>query len=139
MKDLYLTTLYKDFATKINSINTYIKRIEAETGNISQATYAWIGRLKKKYEILDNFQQTRQRAAPSSGFSLEVTQSGTTNNADNADLKGIDLEIADIANQVNYLFKKSQEELNFLVQSHNDLQDLLNNIDDQFKNLFDKM
>ena len=138
MKDEYLNILYKDFATKLHSVGVYNEKVQKETGQISQATYTLIGKLKAKYDILDKFQKTRQRAAPSSEFSLEVTHSGSPN-ADNSDIKSAEIEIDDIAHQVDYLFKKSEEELNFLLQSHNDLKNIINSIYDQFQNIFDKM
>jgi uncharacterized FlaG/YvyC family protein len=138
MQSDHLQTLYRDFATKVKSIATYLEKVKAETGEINQATYAFIGKLKKKYDTLEQFQQSRQHAIPSSQFSVEVPPS-QPNPTDDSSIQKADKEINDASEHINYLFQKSEKELNFLVQSFIDLQDLVKSIYENFGNAFEKM
>jgi hypothetical protein len=137
MNSQYLSTLYKDFETIVNSINIYIRKASERTNTISETTLLWLGKLKDKYEMLERFQKTRQHAMPSNQFSLEVTPPADP--ADDSDIKQVDKEIFDLSKQLNYLFQKSEDEMNFLVQSYVNLQNHINSMNKQFNELYDKM
>ena len=138
MTNTYLKTLYQDFSNKINSIRKYEEYLKNGLGEINQSALQWVGKLKEKYEILANFQKSRKRAVPSSNFAIEYPpDAGTT--TDNEDIQRVDGEINDLAEQINHLFKKAETQLNFLSQSYAGLQDLVNSVNDQYQNSFDKM
>lgn len=141
MNSQYLSALYNDFETKVESIHTYIKKSEDRTNEINKTAHVWLGKLKEKYEMLERFRKTRQHALPSNQFSLEVTPPADP--ADNSDIKNVDKEINDLSAQLNYLFQKSENETDFLVQSlfgaNNSLQEIVNGIYEQFQDLYDKM
>jgi len=138
MTSSYLTTLYQDFANKVRSVTKYNELLKNGTGEINQATYAWVGKLKEKYDILDKFQQSRQKSVPATEFSVEFSPSAIPS-ADNTDIKKADSEINDLSEKINYLFTKAEKELGFLTQSYEDLQNLVNKVWDQYQDLFDKM
>lgn len=133
----YLSTIFKDTETIINSIHKYIQRADERTDSISDTMLSWLGKMKEKHEMLERFQKTRQHALPSNQFSLEVTPPADP--ADNYDIKKVDKEIVDLASQLNYLFERSEEEMNFLVQSYVKLQNLINDMHKKFNELYDKM
>jgi hypothetical protein len=139
MTNEYLKTLYQDFAKKIKSIIKYIELTKNETGEIGQVTYAWIGKLRKKLEILEAFQKTRQHAVPATEFAIEQAAQPVDETKTNENIQAVDKEINDTSAQINYLFTKAEREVSFLVQSFQELQDLVNNIYDQFQDTFDKL
>jgi len=136
----YLNTLAKDFARKIKSVEKYIELIKNETGEINQITYTWLGRLKKKYEILDKFEKTRQHPVSATEFSVEQP-SNPKIDGDKAqeNIKDITGEINDLSGQLNHIFKRLAKETSFLLQTEQEIQDLINSIYDNFENLYDRM
>lgn len=133
----YLSTVFQDVETILNSIKVYIQKADKRTDGINTTMMSWLGKLKDKYEILERFQKTRQHALPSNQFSLEVTPPADP--ADNSDIKKVDKEIVDLSSQLNYLFIRSEEEMNFLVQSYIKLQNMINDMHKKFNELYDKM
>lgn len=134
----YLKTIFQDFARKVDSINRYIDIIKGETGSLNQSTLEWVGKLKKKYEILKKFQDSRQKSAPTTEFSVELPPNAKSPSNDE-DVKAIEAAINDSNEQLNYGFGKTLSHVQFLVQSFQDLEELVNQIYDYYDDMFGAM
>ena len=132
MSSSYVKTLYNDYSVKVKSIKKYLDKIENETGELTQATYEWIQNLQEKYKLLDEFEKTRVKM-PNSNFMLEPQGQTTVNEPDK--LKVIDTKVSQNAEQINYIFEKLGSEGQFLMQSFQDLQNIVNQIYDTWNDL----
>jgi chromosome segregation ATPase len=138
MSEQYLETLYKDFEIKLNSISTYLKRISDTTGNLNQLSKEWTYDLKKKFLLVQKYNSTKPKIAPSTHFSIElppeVNQEFTKAEKE---IKQVDLTINNNSEQINYTFQKANRDIKFLVQSYQDLQDIINKIYETYSEIIE--
>ncbi len=139
MDSSYLATLYKDFETKLISINKYLERLGSQSKDIKETTYEWIEYLGKKNKILTSFRQNKIKSVPTSQFVTEPNPSQANNMMDGDQLddniKEVETNISQTSKEINYRFMKVQKDIQFLVTSYNDLQSLINTIYDSWEEL----
>ena len=134
----YLKTLYTEFSNKVRSINKYLEKVKSETGDLNQSVFEWAGKLHDKYDALETFQQSRPHLPPVGDFAIENREQPQTM-TDDGSLKKIEREIVDCSEQINHQFEKTQRDVQFLVQTLQDLQDVVNQIYDKYESLYDAM
>lgn len=135
----YLKTMYRDYAIRVKSINTYLKMVKDETGEINQATYEWIGKRKNKFDILKKFQDSRQKSAPATEFAVELPPTMGEPPSNDEDIKKVDADIKNSEEQLNYAFEKTLKHLQFVVQSFQDLEDIVNKVGDYYDDMYGAM
>lgn len=125
----YLETLYQDFETKQNSIKVYLERIGNEAKDVDETTKEWATLLKRKNDSIEAFNKSRPKSVPTTQFSIEsLPDSGQIDSSAEKSIHDIDLAINNNSQQINYQFTKAQRDLQFLVTSFQDLQNLVNQI-----------
>jgi DNA repair exonuclease SbcCD ATPase subunit len=138
MSEQYLDTLYQDFEIKLNSINTYLKRLNDSAGSINQTSKEWAYDLKKKYEAVKNFNTNKPKSVPTTHFSIELPpDANDAYTTAEKEIKRIDNAINNSSQQINHIFQKSQKDLQFLVQSYQDLQNIINKIYDTWSSIIE--
>jgi hypothetical protein len=115
-----------------------LERLKSEIGDINQNVYEWGSKLNDKYEALANFQTTRPHTPPSGDFALE-NRSQPTNQSDDGSLKQLEQKVIDASEQINHLFLKTEKDAQFLVQTLQELQDVVNKVYDKYSALYDEM
>ena len=111
--------------------------IKEQENNMDKIVHEWTSALKDKYEILDNFQQSRPKTSIPGDFATE-DRSKPVENSD-SDLKSIDSKITDHSEQINFSFKKIEKYLQFLGTTFLDAQDTVNSIYDRYMEMYDNM
>jgi len=139
MDSSYLATLYKDFETKLISINKYLERLGSQSKDIKETTYEWIEYLGKKNKILTSFRKNKIKSIPNTQFSVEPHPAQANEIIDgeqlNDNIGEVETNISQTSKEINYRFMKVQKDIQFLVTSYNDLQSLINTIYDSWEEL----
>lgn len=138
MDSIYLKTLFVEFSNKIKSSLKYNERISGEIKDTNQQVFEWAGKLHEKFEALNSFQDSRHRTPSAGDFAIEHKLDQEVS-IEPTDLKKIEKEIIDSSEQINLLFEKTQNDAQFLVQTLQSIQDMVNKIYDKYQELFDDM
>jgi len=133
----YLKVLYSDYKTKLHSATIYLQKIKEQEETLDSIVHDWTKALKEKYDILNNFQQSRPKTTVPGDFNLEDRSPVQQN--DDKDLKQIDTTITDNSEQINYNFEKIEKYLKFLGSNFLDIQDTINKIFDRYMEIYDNM
>lgn len=133
----YLNILYKDYKTKIDSATIYLKKIKEQENMMDGIVHEWTAALKNKYEILNDFQQSRPKTSIPGDFATEDVSEPVEGSA--SDLKSVDSKITDHSEQINFRFKKIEKYLQFLGTTFLDAQDTVNSIYNRYMEMYNNM
>ena len=138
MANDYLKTLYGDLTKKQKAIARYQEHGRESLQKLHQVTLEWIRQLQKKYEVIDKFRKNRDRIVPSH-FAVEKAPGTPNQDNQQEDIKKLEQAIKDTNSQINYLFQQASKELEIQTQSYSELQDLVNQIYEQFEEIYSGM
>lgn len=135
MANDYLKTLYQDMEKKQRSIGRYQIRSRESLQKLHQVTFEWISQLERKYKLIDEFRKSRDRIVPSH-FQVEKAPGAPAESQNAQEAKKMEQAIKDTKSQMMYLFQQAMKDLQVETQSYQELQALVENIDEQFTNIY---
>jgi len=136
MENPFLQSIYSDYETKVNSSFIYLRKLKNEIDLIQKNVSAWVSKLQTKYDTLNQFNKTRRNLPPAGDFAL-TTQ--TSEIVSDVNLKELELDIKLHSEQINHVFIKTERDMQFLVQTLQNMQDSINSIYDKYQELYEEI
>lgn len=136
METAYVQTLYQDFDKIVKTVKRYSDRVSQHTDQLEDQTKTWANLLNKKYLAVSQGSHTEAPIKASGDMALETTPHKKNDNPiSQQDFQQMDIEIDQSSKNLNYNFQKAKDELQFLVQSYSEMEEIINNIWDAWDDL----
>jgi hypothetical protein len=139
MADLsYLKLLYEDLNNKRTSLAKYADVVKNQLEGIQNSVNDGLKYAKQKYKAVNDYSEAQDVPTPKGDFSFETNPNKgrqETNPLEMSDLDDININLSNTFKEINYKFTKQQNNLQLLVTSHAEYQDLINQIFDTWASL----
>jgi len=135
----YLSLLYKELTRKLETIHKYIDAIDNQVGDIYQSAYEGVYICKRKYEIVEDYKETTPKIHPQTEFAFEPRpnkpKKGDTGQDVQETIEDLNEDLKSTFAEINFRFSKQQGNLDNLGKVHLELQNIINEIFQNWKTL----